>query len=158
MAKCVYRDHDTMVKCVRSDAIFYRGVYLCPDHAHRMLTPHGNLARHYVAYYGADLPGFCYIAALPGGLIKIGSSRDPKTLRLRFSALSKDYGATIRPLTILHGGLVAEMALHHKFADAWLPGAGERFRLTPELAEFIADPRAHGYVPTMEYRPGPGLL
>lgn len=88
-----------------------------------------------------SFPGLCYIVLLPDGLIKIGYSNTNKLLEERFGALGRLYGAAVVPLLVIPGGFVAEAVLHARFNAYRVPGNGERFRHSPELAEYIASSR-----------------
>ena len=94
-------------------------------------------------FHGLDkFPGICYIALLPDGSIKIGYSNTEELLEKRFKDLRRDYKAPVIPLATLKGGFVAEAVLHDKFKEHRLPGRGERFAYSPEIAHYVAELRS----------------
>ncbi|MBL3742836.1 T5orf172 domain [Mycobacteroides abscessus subsp. massiliense] len=85
-----------------------------------------------------DFPGFCYFALLPDGCIKIGYSNTDDLVKSRMKSLSRQYQAPVIPLAVIKGGFVAEAHMHERFEAYRLPGDGERFTYSPEMAEYIA--------------------
>jgi hypothetical protein len=97
------------------------------------------LALQAVGYHSFDeFPGLCYIVLLPDGCVKIGYSNTEKLLKQRFQSLGRSYGAPVVPLAVLSGGFVREAVLHDQFDLYRVPGNGERFHYSPELAEFLS--------------------
>lgn len=85
-----------------------------------------------------DFPGFCYFALLPDGCIKIGYSNTEPLVKSRMKSLSRQYSAPVIPLAVIKGGFVAEAYMHQRFEEYRLPGDGERFTYSAEMAEYIA--------------------
>ena len=86
-------------------------------------------------------PGVCYIALLPDGTVKIGYSNSDDLYHKRKQSLSREYGAPVVELLKMPGGFVAEAMLHDRFKELRIPGPGERFNYSPDIAEFIAERR-----------------
>lgn len=122
----------------------YMQVPLCEEHAHSMRRAVDGRGRRNalqaVKYHPLEaFPGFCYVVLLPDGFIKIGYSNTDRLLDDRLKGLSWEYKAPVTTLAILPGGFVAEAVLHNRFKDSRIPGKGERFRFSPEMAEFLAE-------------------
>ena len=96
-----------------------------------------NLSLNYVQLN--DYPGYCYFALLPDGAVKIGYSNTRKLVDERMKSLGRQYGAPLIPLAIVGGGWVAELFHHEMFSEYRLPGDGERFTYSPEMAKYVAD-------------------
>ncbi|WP_188284054.1 hypothetical protein [Streptomyces sp. CBMA29] len=103
------------------------------------------------------VPGFTYVAELPDGLLKIGSSGNrvgnhgKPTLSNRWKAISGEFKLShpenymIRPIAVLDGGISQEALLHEKWADLRIDDKyGERFKPDPELISWAKD---QGYTP-----------
>ena len=118
----------------------YRNIPLCPEHQHEQVRRFGSTARQAARLHGlSSFPGFCYFALLPDSTIKIGYSNTEELLSKRFKDLSREYGAPVVKLAVIQGGFVAEAVMHENFKDDRLPGVGERFKYSPDMARFIAE-------------------
>lgn len=125
------------------EATPYRSIPLCTEHIEKLrwqFQSYSRTAALQSAKYHAleSFPGFCYIVLLPDGLIKIGYSNTEDLLKDRYKALSREYGAPVIPLASIRGGFVAEAVLHNQFKEFRVPGNGERFTYSSEMAEYIA--------------------
>lgn len=121
----------------------YMNLVLCSEHTgeqqSRTALARGSLARQAAQYYDLNqFPGLCYFVLLPDGNVKIGYSNTEKLLRKRLLTLGRQYGAPVVKLAIIEGGFVAEAVMHDRFKESRLPGLGERFRYTAEMAEYLA--------------------
>jgi len=120
---------------------------LCGEHRlvqkSRVAVARGSLARQAANYYPLDeFPGFCYFALLPDSSVKIGYSNTETLMSKRFKALGRQHGGPVVKLAVVPGGFVAEAVMHDRFAESRIPGDGERFRYTTDIASFIADSQA----------------
>lgn len=121
----------------------YMNIPLCDEHREvtkgrvdsRARTAALQASQHHPP---SAFPGTCYVALLPDGKVKIGYSNSDELLRRRYQVLSREYKAPVIPLAELPGGFVTEAVLHDKFKDYRLPGAGERFTYSPEMAEYLS--------------------
>lgn len=140
--ECCWFDNEDEPRC-GEEATLFGNLPLCDEHA---LTAKLRVRRSRMAnalqaaqYHSFDaFPGFCYIILLPDGCIKIGYSNTEKLLDKRFKSLSRAYKAPVLPLVVIPGGFVAEAVLHDRFEVYRVPGDGERFYYSPEIAEYIA--------------------
>ncbi|QGJ88486.1 hypothetical protein SEA_KANELY_1 [Mycobacterium phage Kanely] len=146
--KCCYiSDRETEELCGEPEAEVYCNLPLCGVHkdAVRLMYDSKARANPLLASKYHDLsafPGICYIALLPDGFVKIGFSNTDELFSKRMRSLSSDYGAPVIPLITLPGGFVAEAVLHDRFKNDRQSGNGERFRYSPEMAEYIAHEKA----------------
>ena len=121
----------------------YSSFYVCDLHLDMLRVRNQTSTRLFALqtskYHELDkFPGFCYIALLPDGNVKIGYSNTEKLLEGRMKSLSRQYQAHVLPLAVIAGGFVAEAVLHDKFKEDRLSGNGERFKYTAQIAEYIA--------------------
>lgn len=138
--ECVYLD-DSYQPC-GAPATVYRRTYLCDEHIEWNRQFQYRLARsaalQSVNYHDLDeFPGLCYIVLMPDATVKIGYSNTEETLDRRLKKLGSSKSPVVK-LAVIKGGFVAEAVLHEKFNDSRIPGKGERFRYSPEMAEYIA--------------------
>lgn len=94
------------------------------------------------------MPRHVYFAQEPGGLVKIGASRDPCR---RVKEIVKESGRGITLLGVLpRGGITGERETHQRFASARVPDTdlptSEWFRPTAPLMSFI-EAEAEEYEP-----------
>lgn len=75
-----------------------------------------------------------FIQPLGGGLVKIGSSRNPEG---RLQRMQTGSPVLLRLVGLMPGGTPAELELHERFAEHRV--RGEWFRPAPELLELIAE-------------------
>lgn len=123
------------------DAAKFMNVPLCETHQEHFRRFNNSVAQSEAAraanYHPLDsFPGFCYIVLLPSGLVKIGYSNTEKLLRNRLTDLRREYGPLV-VLATVKGGFVAEAVLHKRFSNYRVPGKGELFLYSYELAEYI---------------------
>lgn len=98
-----------------------------------------SLAKQALKYHEySDFPGVCYIVLVPGGMVKIGYSNTEELYQKRLKSLSKQLGPVLELLT-LPGGFITEASLHNKFHESSIPGNGELFTYSNEIADFIAE-------------------
>lgn len=135
--------------------------FLCPEHqeAHRqrMIQNAGGTARQSAQYHDLSaFPGFCYFAALPfdrsrkgldAFVVKIGYSNTRELVDERMKSLTRQYDALVKPMLIIPGGFVAEAVMHDRFRESRLPGAGERFTLLPDIAQYLLSRQAQASQP-----------
>ncbi len=119
----------------------YMNVPLCETHQEKLRSFSNHVANSRAAlaakYHPLDsFPGFCYIVLLPSGLVKIGYSNTEKLLKKRMNDLRSQHGPLV-VLATLQGGFVAEAVLHRRFEAYRVPGRGELFLYSAELAEYI---------------------
>lgn len=124
----------------------YANFYLCDEHIESMrslMASRGRTAALQAAkqHELSAFPGICYIVLLPDGAVKIGYSNTDELLKKRITTLSREYKAPVVTLAKVPGGFVAEAVLHDKFQEYRLPGKGERFTYSPEIAKYIASVR-----------------
>lgn len=137
---CSWVDYGTEEQCGERAELF-ANLPLCAEHAdvYRSRNVSYSTISQCLNYYRLeDFPGLCYIVLLPDGSVKIGYSNTNELLDKRLKSLGREYGAPVIQLAVLPGGFVAEAFLHRKFAAYREPGKGERFRYSPEMAEFLA--------------------
>lgn len=140
---CVWYDYDSKTYCGNEDSQVHNHVELCAEHKEVQRVKweskgRGNILRS-LDYHPLDaFPGFCYIALMPDGLIKIGYSNTDELYGKRLVSLSRQAGAPVIELAKIPGGFVAETYLHEKFRAYRVPGPGERFTYSPEIAEYIS--------------------
>jgi hypothetical protein len=138
--KCVYLVNGSL--CGDVAVTYMNHLHLCETHIISTRLLFGSTVRT-AALQSAKIhpldsfPGLCYIALLPDGSVKIGYSNTEQTLARRFKQLSWQYKAPVLPLAAIKGGFVAEAVLHDRFAAYRIPGIGERFYYSSELAEYI---------------------
>src|SRR5690606_19005608 len=139
---CSWIKHGEISTCGR-EASKYKNFALCDDHVVAMRN-RSNREQRSIPLQAAkqhpleSFPGLCYIVLLPDGFIKTGYSNTEERLKERFKELKKEYKAPVVELAVIKGGFVAEAVLHSKFDRFREPGVGERFRYTPEIAEYLA--------------------
>lgn len=118
----------------------YRGFILCEEHQ-ELLEDSYRRAKRKTAIQSASVvgfeqyPGFCYVILLPDGTVKIGYSNTEDLLTRRFRDLKNQHGHPLFPLAVLPGGFVTEAILHSDFDHLRVPGPGERFQWSPEIAD-----------------------
>src|SRR5690606_8624621 len=139
MLTCGWVEHDE--PCGESDEV-YMNLALCPihkeEHRGKVNFLKGSTARQAAKSHPLEaFPGWCYFVLLPDGSVKIGYSNTEKLLKTRFTVLNREVGPIVK-LAVIPGGFVAEAVMHERFKESRLPGKGERFRYTPEMAEFLA--------------------
>ncbi len=84
--------------------------------------------------------GLTYIVALPNGNLKIGFSRDTRTLSNRLSVFADEFNGRIDVLAVLEAGMTMESYLHYRFMDYRIPYlTREQFHDVPEIREFAED-------------------
>ncbi|OWQ95707.1 hypothetical protein CDQ92_13045 [Sphingopyxis bauzanensis] len=71
---------------------------------------------------------FCYFAAAPDGLIKIGYS---KNLKMRLTKLRNNHGDDMEILAVATGGIERESAYHFQFGEHRVEG--EWFERHPDI-------------------------
>lgn len=138
---CSWVDTDTETVC-NQPAEVHRNLTLCGDHiaalSNRLRSENRRTALQAAKIHPLDsFPGYCYVILLPDGFVKIGYSNTRELLATRFKAISREYKAPVVELAVIEGGFVAEAVLHEKFRDYREPGRGERFRYSPEMAEYL---------------------
>lgn len=121
----------------------FSNIPLCPLHTERLRGRNNSLrglhARQAARYHPLEsFPGWCYVVLLPDGFVKIGYSNTDDLLKKRYQALKREYGAPVVELAKIPGGFVAEAVLHEKFRDYRESGTGERFRYSPEMADYLS--------------------
>ncbi len=124
------------------EATIFSNLPLCEVHVEALRRKTESNKRHNAIqaskHHPLDaFPGWCYLALLPDGFIKIGYCNTRQLLTRRMAVLRRQYNAPVVLLGALRGGFVAEAVLHKKFFDYRVDGPGERFRYSPEIAEFI---------------------
>lgn len=138
---CSWTHKESGTPCGK-EATVYSNIPLCVEHIEslrgyfgtRSRTAALQAAKHHSL---SEFPGLCYIVLLPDGNVKIGYSNTDDLLAERFKALGREYEAPVVKLAVIPGGFVAEAVLHDRFKEYRLPGLGERFSYSAELAEFI---------------------
>lgn len=139
MQCCWVSDEDTC----GSDAELRGNLPLCEVHhstqTHRRTKYVCDLVSNGINHNPLDsYPGLCYFALLPDGLVKIGYSNTEVLLNSRMQSLSRDYGAPVIKLAVIRGGFAAEAFMHERFKGTRVPGNGERFSYSPDMAEFLS--------------------
>ncbi len=132
MKLCSYLD------CEAETSLVYRNFAVCEDHFDNLVSIGRSAAVQAAEYHQLyEFPGICYVVLLPDGSVKIGYTNTEKLYRKRMSNLKSKYQAPVIQLTRLKGGFVAEAYLHERFKESRLPGVGERFAYSAEIADFI---------------------
>lgn len=133
--QCVWLNADD-ARC-SSPGERHMGLCLCDEHYGNILLMQGWIARQSARYLGFDaFPGYCYLATLGRGRVKIGFVNTAKGLSHRMTALTRQRGYAI-PLAVLSGGFVREAALHYQFRHLRIPGENEVFWCKDDLAAFV---------------------
>ena len=131
------------------EAEVFRNIPLCETHIDlfqkRSYRDKTSVAVQSSKYHPIQsFPGTCYIVLLPTGYVKIGYSNNEKLFESRLKSLSRQYEAPVVLLAKLPGGFVQESVLHRKFEDDRIPGPGEVFQYSPQIAKFIANAKKQG--------------
>lgn len=138
--KCVYTPYGEDFQCGKPAERSW-GLYLCGEHLSEVREYRVGVMAQSAKTVGVDkFPGFCYMVLLPDGSVKVGYSNTEELLEKRLKSLNRGQDAPVVKLAVFPGGFVAESLLHRRFREYRLPGSGERFRYSPEMAEFINDP------------------
>ena len=125
------------------EAEVYRNLPVCNDHREELRRSYRTnvqaLAKQTLNFYTyEDFPGICYIILIPGGIVKIGYSNTEETYAGRLKKLTREHGPLVELLR-LPGGFVTEAHLHSLFSNDRLPGNGELFRYSEDIASFIRE-------------------
>ena len=131
------------------EAEVFRNIPLCETHIDlfqkRSYRDKTSIAIQSSNYHPIEsFPGTCYIVLLPTGYVKIGYSNNEKLFESRLKSLSRQYEAPVVLLAKLPGGFVQESVLHRKFEDDRIPGRGEVFQYSPQIAKFISNAKKQG--------------
>lgn len=147
---------DTCVYTTAEDGVcglpgeLYSSFILCEEHQQtvrsRRDTVLHTLADQALKHHPREsFPGICYMVLVPGGNVKIGCSNTEDTYERRIKDLSRELGPVVELLK-MPGGFVYEAFLHKKFRQDRLPGTGELFRYSEDIAEFVKEQSELVYV------------
>lgn len=126
------------LNCEALASLTYRNFAVCEVHFDDLASIGRSAALQAAEHHElSDFPGICYIVLLPDGAVKIGYTNTESLYRRRMSNLKSEYKGSVIQLTRLPGGFVAEAVLHERFKEYRLPGKGERFAYSAEIAEFV---------------------
>lgn len=120
-------------------AEIYSNLPMCETHQVEYSNRVGNTARQAAKQHPlGSFPGLCYFVLLPDGSVKIGYSNTEELLKKRLQSLKRELGPIIK-LAAIPGGFVAEAVMHDRFKKYRIPGRGERFTYSAEMAEFLSE-------------------
>ena len=137
--QCVWLGYDD-VRCSLPGER-HMGLYLCDEHYGYILAQQRWIACRAGEVLGFDaFPGYCYLATLGHGRIKIGYVMTAARLNGRMCELERERGH-ITPLVVLSGGFVREATLHDSFRHLRVPGESEVFWRRGALSKYIRQVR-----------------
>lgn len=126
--------------CGAATDFSYWNFAVCEEHVNSLYSIKRSNALQAASQHQLDaFPGICYIVLLPDATVKIGYSNTEALFSRRITDLTRAAGAPVILLLKIPGGFVAESVLHERFKDSRIPGFGERFAYSPEIAAFIAE-------------------
>lgn len=84
--------------------------------------------------------GLTYVIALPNGNLKIGTTRDVRTLKNRMLTFADEFWGVIKVLAVFEAGMTMESFLHYRFAEYRITNlTREQFLDVPEIREYAED-------------------